>query len=302
MIVTGILVIVVSVLGGTIGTGMLGSGLGFSQFERDVAFDGPGDRLVPGTLSFSVLEPLDESNAAMTVGVALSDDSAPEPNCTLADADGEAVRLQVAAYDEQLLDMNGRYSGYDVVSIARLAPGEYELSCESATEPSASSGLSFTVGRVIGVEDVTSMLGPLAWMLVVWSVAGIAFLVGVVLLIVGLVRRSRASRPVPQGPYGPGPFNQTPYGPGGYGQPPYGVGGPGPGPGSYGQPPQGPGPYGPGSYGQPPHAPQPQQVPPPYEPPRYQPPETPDTPPDAPPPTSPEGSVGGWTIPPSKQQ
>ncbi len=302
MIVSGIVVIVVSVLGGTIGTAMLGSGIGFSQFERDVAFDGPGDRLVPGTLSFSVLEPLDESNADMTVGVALSDDSTPEPDCALADVDGAAVALQPAAYDEQLLDMNSRYPGYDVISIARLEPGEYELSCESATEPSASSGLSFTVGRVIGVEDVTSMLGPLAWMLVVWSVAGLAFLVGLVLLIVGLVRRSRANRPLPQGPYGPGPFNHTPYGPGGYGPGGYGSGG-------YGQPPYGPGGYGPGGYGQnpvppagPPPAP-PHHTPPPYEPPRYEPPAAPgSTTPDAPAPSSPEGSVGGWTIPPSKQQ
>ena len=281
MIVTGIVLIVVSVLGGTIGTGMLGSGLGFSQFERDVAFDGPGDRLVPGTISFSVLEPLDESNAAMTVGVALSDDTGTEPTCSLAHSAGDPVDLQVAAYDEQLLDMNGRYSGYDVVSIARLEPGEYELTCESATEPSASSGLSFTVGRVIGVEDVTSMLGPLAWMLVVWSVAGLAFLIGVVLLIVGLVRRSKANRPISQGPYGPGGFGQPPYGPGGYGVPPAGQ-----------APPQAP----------PSQAP-PSQTPPPYEPPRYDPPESAGTAsPDATPPTSPEGSVGGWTVPPSKQK
>ena len=104
MIVSGIVVIVVSVLGGTIGTAMLGSGIGFSQFERDVAFDGPGDRLVPGTLSFSVLEPLDESNADMTVGVALSDDSTPEPDCALADVDGDLLRgwLEQAAKDAGL--------------------------------------------------------------------------------------------------------------------------------------------------------------------------------------------------------
>lgn len=276
--------ILIAVLGALVGTAILGPSLGFGDLERDIATDGSSDRLVPGTISFSVNESLDDAaEDQMTVGIALSSDASPDPVCTLTDDGGTAIELDPPITNQQLLDPE--YTDYVLVGSARLDPGEYEATCEVDGEPSSSSGLSFAVGRSFGMEDVTGMLRPLAGLLVVLGVAALMFIVGVVLLIVGLVQRSKSKRP----PYQAGPYQ----GPGPY-----------PGPGPY----QGPAP-GQGTPGQPPY---PGQQPP-YQPPQYQP--APTAPPQgpaptapAPPPTTPppdptpqEGSVGGWTIPPSKQ-
>lgn len=288
--------VTISILVGVVGTGALGSRMRLSQFERDVAFDGADDRLVPGTLEFSVLEPLDGGSAEMTVGVAVTSESAEDPSCSLSEADGGTVGLQRAAYDEQLLDMDGSHRGYTVVSIARLGAGDYQLTCEPTGEL-ASSGPSFTAGRVIGVDDVTSMLGPFLWMLVLWSIVAVVFLIGVVLLIVGAVRRSRSNQAPMPGSSGhgtpvQGPFTHTAD------QPPSFGGHPGVGP---------PTAAGSGTDWGDPRVP---QAPPTYPaPPASGVTSAPDLrpAPDAPvspgtgPSTNPEGSVDGWTVPPSKK-
>lgn len=337
LVIAGVVLLAVSIIGGTVGLAAFGSRFSFDMFERDVATDGATDRLVPGTIPFRVLDPLDDSDPSeMTVGVALSADAGPEPECFVIDAEGAEVDLAAPTTSDTLVDQ--RYVEWVLVGTARLGPGEYEATCEVAGEPSASSGTSFTVGRVFGVADVEQLVGPALGLLAVLGIAGLAFLVGLVLLIVGLVQRSRAKRPpFDPGPYGGAPWPQPgPYGqPSGYGQP-GGYGLPGgypqpPAPGSYGQPggygqpgshpPPAPGPYGqPDPYrqpgGHPPPAPGPPSGPGPYGqpdpspptapvPPAQAPPEPAPAPPTAPPsehtPPPEEGTVGGWTVPPSKQ-
>jgi hypothetical protein len=285
--------LVVSIIGGVVGTGLIGAGTGFGDIEREVAIDGASDRVVPGRIAFSVLEPLgDAAGGDMTVGIALSSNSEPRPDCSIVDADGESLPLAAATINDTLLDLSGRYADYTLVGTSRLTPGDYEAVCESAGEPSASSGVSFTVGRVFGIADVSEMFGPLLGIAGLWVVAGLVFLIGLVLLIIGLVQRSRGRRPpyaggpypgMPQGPYPPGPYPQGPYpGPGQSPQGQY------PAPGQY--PPQGQ--YPPTTE----WAPQPPTGPPPAGPEQM----PPGTPPISPTPPPEEGSVGGWTVPPSK--
>ncbi len=306
--------IAVAVLGGMIGSGILGSDVGFGDLEREVAIDGASDRVVPGEIEFSVLEPLDDATPEMTVGLALSSDETPAPTCTIEDSGGDAVPVSAASLNEALLDLEGRYGEYTVVSTARLEPGEYRASCEVAGEPSASSGVSFTVGRVFGVADVGEMFGPLLGLLALWGVAGLVFIVGMVLLIVGLVQRSKSKRPpsvvgqYPPGQYPPGQYQPGPYTPGQYPSGPHQ-------PGPYTPGPYQNGPHQQSSPTEAPHGAPSTGAPPTYTPPTYTPPgngapgppEASPDPSDTPaPPTDPAvppgggGAPSGWTVPPSK--
>ncbi len=280
--------ILLSILGGILGSALLGSNVGFADFDREVAIDGATDRVVPGRIEFSVLEPLESSVAPeMTVGLAVSSTEGTEPTCTIEQVGGDAVALSPATLNEALLDMQSRYGDYTVISTAQLAPGDYEARCDVDGEPSASSGTSFTVGRVFGMQDFSRLFGSIAGLFALWAVAALVFIIGTVLLIVGLVQRSRSKRPSQGlGPQGPGPY---PNGPGSY---PVGSG---PGP-SY-QPPFPQAPYGgpQAPYGGPPGSPSPEP---------QRPADVPSTPPPAPPPARPEGeegTVSGWSVPPSKR-
>ncbi len=309
--IAGVVLIVLSVIGGIAAFSFFVSSFGFYDVE-DVAIDGPTDRLVPGTIEFSVLEPLDAGeDGDMTVGIALSAVPTPEPTCTIRDSSGDEVATSQPRTDDQLYDWDGLYYDYELVSTTRLAPGDYEAACELEGEPSSASGVSFTVGRVLGIDDFMGDMGPAFGSLGGMGLAALLFVLGLILLIVGLVQRSRSKQPpYTAGPY-PGPY-PGPYGqPGQYAPPgPYGQPGAYPPAGQYGQPGPGqyppPGPYGPqaapggypppGPYGQPgPAAPAPPAPPaPPTEP---APPADPSV--SGPPPE--DGSVGGWTVPPSKQ-
>ena len=290
LIIAGISLLCVSVAGGTLGFTILGGNLATSINDfSDVAVDGSSDRLIPGEISFEVLEPLDGDDPEMSVGIAVDSDRAEPPSCELADADGDEIVTTVPRSGDELLDRTGQLSGFDVVALARLGPGSYTASCGAdGAEPSASG--SFAVGRVITIDDVSGMVGTVFGLLGVVAVAGLLFLVGLVLLIVGLVQRSRSNR-TPGPPEGGQPW--APHGaapPGAWpGQPPGAW--PGQPPGAWpGQPPGGSwgpsqGPPGPGSA--PPTVPGPPSAPPAPSPP-------------SPPAEESEGSVGGWTIPPSK--
>jgi hypothetical protein len=290
--------IVLSIVGAVASFSLIMSSAGIFDFE-EVAIDGPTDRLVPGTIAFSVLEPLDAAeDGDMTVGIALSAFSTPEPTCRFLESDGTEVATGPPSPQDELLDWDGLYLDYDLLSTARLEPGDYEAVCEVEGEPSAASGVNFTVGRVVGVDDFTDDLGPVVGGVGGLGVAGLLFVIGVILLIVGLVQRSRSQHPPLTGPppglpgYGqPAPYGQ-PVPPGPYGQPaPYGQPVP---PGPYGQP----APYGqPPAHGQPPAYGQP--PPPPYGQPTPPPPPPPAPAEERPPPE--DGSIGGWTVPPSKQ-
>lgn len=312
LIIAGAVLLVVSVVLGIASLAYFSSNAGLFD-QTDVAIDGPSDRLVPGTIEFSVLEPLDAADESdMTVGIALSAVPTPVPTCSITDSAGDAVPLSAAGSQDELYDWEGLYYDYDLVSVARLSPGDYSASCGEEGDRGSATGVSFTVGRALAMDDMFADIGPLFAGLGGMGLAALLFVIGVVLLIIGLVQRSKSKRP----PMEPGPYGQPGYGPGPYGQPapygqpgpygqtgqpaPYGVPGPYGQPAPHGQPAQ-PGPYGqpaqPGPYGQPAPAPEPE----PYGQPGPQGP--PPAPPGAAPPSTPpdEGTVGGWTVPPSKQ-
>ncbi len=298
--------LLLSFVGGVVGTAVFGARADFGDLQRDVSIDGATDRLVPGRIPFEVLDRLDASSGGeMTVAIAVSAASS-QLECSFEDADGDDAGWSDSVFDEELL--NTRYSDYQVLGTTRLEPGSYEAVCEVAGEPSASSGASFTVGRTFGVQDATDVLGPLLGILAVVVIAGLMFVVGLILLIVGLVQRSRARKAPPTGPSPPGPYPPGSYPPGQY------PGGPYP-PGSY-PPASYPGPSAPApvQYPTPPASPPPDQGsaggPPPWGSAPEAPPwpgSAPEAPPSAPEPdpasdgpTDPGSS--GWTIPPSKQQ
>lgn len=333
--------LLLSFVGGVVGTAVFGARADLGDLQRDVSIDGPADRLVPGRIPFRVLERLDAgSGGEMTVAIAVSSTTSSELECSFEDADGADAGWSDSAFDEELL--NSRYRDYDVLGTSRLAPGSYEAICEVAGEPSETAGVNFTVGRTFGVQDATAVLGPILGIVAVVVVAGLMFVVGLILLIVGLVQRSRARKAPPAGPYPPGQYPPGPYPPAG----PF-PGGPTP-PGQYlggqyspGQhppapypvdpsapapwtpdqgayppaqpPPDGPTPQGsPGqvAWGDTPSAPAPGQ--PPAVPTADRGPSDgsapwtgapPEAPPGAPEPDrAPDPGASGWTIPPSKQQ
>ena len=286
--------VAVAVIGGGLLVSILGRQVDLNDLNRDVVIDGSADRLVPGTIEFQVLEPLEGSSGTgeMTVGVAIPAEASPEPECTITEA-GSSKVLSSAARSDDILLSEGNSSTDTVLVAARLEPGDYTADCTMAGEPSAASGVSFTVGRVLRPQEVFEDLGAVFGALAVVVVAGLLFLVGVALTITGFVLRSRSRRPPAQPPY-PG----FPYPQGQYPQPPYPQQ-PYPGqqyPDQYGQPqPSSPQP----GYPQPD---QPQYPQPEYQPPQYQPPE-PWTPPPTEAPQGPSDDDGnsGWTVPPSKR-
>jgi hypothetical protein len=324
-IIAGSVMVTVAIVGGMIGTVLLGSRLHLGDLQRDVVIQGAPERLVPGEMPFRVLEPLGEdARQQMTVGVALddssgSDSSASDPSrsdiaCSIREDGGARVDWSSARTGDEL--WNGR-SGYDVIGTARLAPGDYVAVCgaeqgELSDPGSGNFDANFTVGRVVSIDDFSDVLGPLLGVVVVGGTAILLFIVGIILLIVGLVQRSRAHRS-PPGQYGyPGHGGPPGYGPApGYGQqpgygPPVGHGAPTapaqPPPAPYppfaqppsGQPPSGQPPPVRAPLGQQP----PGQQPPAQQPPAQQPEERP-APDDEERERPPEVDTG-WTIPPSK--
>jgi len=208
MIIAGSVLIALSVVIGAIGTAVATRQINVDDFQRDVVIDGPESTLIPGTLSFRVAEPLrSDADASMTVGVAVSGNASPGPECTLDRDGGEPVKLTAPAVGSELLRQTSQT--YEVIREARLDPGDYELRCEGAGEPSSVAGGNVTVGRVFGTDDAMGLIGPVVIFLVVGALAALLFIVGVILLIIGLVRSSRARRgppgfpPAP--PPGPGP-------------------------------------------------------------------------------------------------
>ena len=286
LVIAGSVLLAVSVLGAVVGVSLALGRLDVSQFERDVVHRGPRTAPVPGTVDFTVDEPLPgtgSGGSSMTVGIAVTDATRPEPACTLTTAAGEVVRLSGQPYDADLFnDPDGRYS---VIASARVTPGDYVASCAWPGEPSqAPAGGEFTVGRTFGGDDVSGVVGPVLARLGVLGVTGLMFVVGAVLLIVGLVMGRR------HGPgTGPGLPQWAPAAPAPPGTWPPPVAGP-----PVAAPPVGPPPVGPPPVGPPP------TWPPPTGP--SVPPAPPSPPGPAPPPAEPApGMESGWPRPPGQR-
>jgi hypothetical protein len=273
LIIAGSVLLALSILGGVVGSALTLGRIDFTAFDRDVVIQGPRSVLVPGRIPFSVDEPLPGTEADMTVGVATTSAAFPQPACTVSAASGGPVRLSTSSFDNTLVnDVDARYT---VIASARLSPGDYVAECRSPGEPSAATGAGeFTVGRTLGSDEVGAFVGPFLGFFGVLGVSGMLFVLGLILLIVGLVMRSRSGRP-PTVPYGGQP---------GWGQPGQ----------AWNQPTQ--------SWGQP--SPLPPAPPGPWTgptgPPR--PPTAPTGPPTGPPPAGPPtGPDSGWPTPPGQR-
>ncbi len=306
-----------AVFGGAVVLSIVGRNFDLDDLRRDVVIRGSEDRLVPGTIDFEVLEPLGDSSSSgdMYVGVAIPSGAAPEPECTITATDASEV-LSAPARSDDVLARNGNARTDTVLAVARLEPGAYTAECLMAGEPSAASGVSFTVGRVFRPQEVFDEFGAVIGAIAVVGIAGLLFLLGLVLLIVGFVARSRA-RKAPQPPYPGFPYPPGQYPPGPYPQGQYPPGQPYPGQAPYPGEPQAPYPQPP--YPQPPYPGQPEYPQPEYPQPEYPQPEPPapqpwTPPPSAPPSPPPSGPPtvqpgtppedhgdSGWTIPPSKR-
>lgn len=286
LLIAGAVMMTIAVVGGGVLVSIFGRQIDLNDLNRDVVIEGSADRLVPGTLEFKVLEPLGGSSGSgeMSVGVAIPSGASPEPECTITGSDSASVLSSSARTDDVLLS-SGNTRTDTVLVVARLEPGTYTAECTMPGEPSAASGVSFTVGRVLRPQEVLEDFGALFGAAAVVVVAGLIFVVGLVLAIIGLILRSRARRVPPQPPY-PG----FPYPPGQHPQQYPGQQYPGQPQPPYPQP----------GYPQPEYQPQQPQYQPPQ--PQYQPPE-PWTPPPTEVPQGPSDDDGssGWTVPPSKR-
>ena len=197
LILSGAILMGLSVLLGLVGTKLTLGQFSTAQLTRDVVINGSSNPKVPGKLSFEVAEPLQESSpqeAEMRVGIAVEYEQLPAPVCTMTDESGAEVPLSSSGGGEALLgDSSGKFT---VMGSALLAPGEYEAICTLDKEPSSSSA-SFTVGRVFGMDDLSGTFAPFLWFLAVGFVCGLMFLVGMILTIVGLVKRSKSNKSGP---------------------------------------------------------------------------------------------------------
>ena len=232
-----------SIVGGTIGSALTLSRLDLNDIGRDVVISGSEVATVPDTVRFQVTEPLSaEADDEMWVGVAIDADATSVPDCDIVDATGASLSQPPGA--ATALNSSDT-DDWTVMVRAELAPGLYQATCEAGASAD-SAGTEFTVGRTN--DHLFDNLAPVFAFLGVGAVAGGMFIVGVVLLVVGLIAAARSRRQPDGPPMGP---------PGGYPQPL---------PPVWGQP------VGPPSdaWGSPPPPP---DLPPPYRPPtdRYEP-------------------------------
>jgi hypothetical protein len=145
--------------------------------------------------------------------------------------------------DKLTYDYNG-HKGVAVVEYHIGTAGRYDVALQAGSDVAPSADVAF--GQ--SIEKGTIVGGLLA------GVGFLILLAGIIVLIVGLVRRRGHKKQLAAASYGYGGYSPQPYGQPGY--PPPGYGQPGPPPG-YGQPGPPPG-YPPAGYA-PPGQPQPEQ-------------------------------------------
>ncbi|MFZ4517277.1 MAG: hypothetical protein ACOYOP_02745 [Microthrixaceae bacterium] len=178
----------------TIGYGVTLGRVDVAGLRRDVVLPAAGTAPVPGELAFRVAEPLrSEGPSRMTVGVAVTEGGA-GVRCRMTAADGSQVPVSGPGLASQLVRSSKR--SYDVLVVADLRPGDYRASCTTA-EGTGGSDRRFTVGRSLASSDVRDVVGPFLWFLLAAVPAAVLFIVGVVLLVIGLVRRSRSGGVAP---------------------------------------------------------------------------------------------------------
>ncbi len=189
LLIAGAVLLTASFMVGVVGMAVGVRSVNPTRFERNVIPVGATRAQVPGEVEFRVDEPLraGSDDDVMSVGVVTSG-SGPLPVCTMSGPDGEAIELRAPRGGEIWLRDQSRQ--VDVVGVARLGPGRYSATCERR----GSGARTVEVGRVIGEQDVRGLVLPLLGVLGLTLVAGLLFLVGGTLAVVGLVRRARWRR------------------------------------------------------------------------------------------------------------
>ena len=189
LLVAGVVLVTVSFMVGVVGMAVAVRTVNPTRFERNVIPVGAVLAKVPGDVEFRIDEPLRAGSDAdvMSVGVATTG-TGPLPVCTLTGPDGESVDLRPTVGGE--IWLRNQSTQVDLVGVARLGPGRYTASCERKGDGSR----SFEAGRVVGEQDVRGLALPLLGVLGLTLLAGLLFLVGGTLAVVGLVRRSRWRR------------------------------------------------------------------------------------------------------------
>ncbi len=226
---------------------------------------------------------------------------------SVTDPSSEPVEVNSTDIDETY--SVGPHEGRLIGTFVVAAAGSYNIST------TADSGLGQQMVLAISKGPALFSTSTLSAFLYALALGAISALIGVVLLVVGLVRRGRWRRaqmasvaptwmPPGPGPYGAppgtGPYGAPPGSPS-FGSPPWGAP---PGAGAPWAPPAGPPAGGPGV---PPGAMPPTAPPPPFPPPDFPPPAPPITPGATPTPglTAPESppiTPPGWDLPPDRPE
>lgn len=190
MVVAGSVLLLLVLLGGVLGSSLAIRTIDPVRFQRDVVVDGAASRPVPGNLTFKVVPSIRSSrDDVMTVGV-YTTGTGVLPVCTVTTGDGATVDLRQPQGGEVFVRDPG--GGAEIVATARLGSGTYTVACE----PGGRTDRRFAVGRVFSVDDVRELGGPLLWFFALILLVGAGFLTGTVLLVLGLVRRSRYRRSI----------------------------------------------------------------------------------------------------------
>lgn len=256
---TGIILIILGIAGCGGGCGALLSGVGSAVNEASKAIRNGQSTPYGETVEF----------ARGRDGIVFLLASSPGANCTARDNRGARVSVELPSGVSGSTDANGEK--YHLVGIFPTDDDHsYQVTCQSGAEG------GFVAVRITGALANSSLLG--ASVVGIFAGAGLIIL-GLILLIAGIVARSRWKKRNSAPPAPPGyPMPGSPPPPPGYGQAPYGQ----PGHGQPGAPPPPPG------YGQP----APPYTPPPapgYDQQQYAPPPAPgyDQPPAWAPPAAP---------------
>lgn len=199
LVLWGSTLVTAALLVATIGYSLTLGRVDVAGLRRDVVLPERSTATVPGELAFRVTEPLRSGESArMRVGVAVSPDRT-RVRCRVSTAAGAEVPVSGPGLASQLVREPQR--SFNVVVVADLGPGDYRARCAGAegeagggpgAGPAAGTAERFTVGRTLASDDVRDVLGPFLWFLVAAAPAAILFVVGTVLLVLGLVRRSRS--------------------------------------------------------------------------------------------------------------
>lgn len=195
MVIAGSVMVGVAVLGVLVTVSLLGRNLDPDELTRDVVFEDGRSSAIPGEVDFRVIEDLTAPESTMDVGIALEPYTADTYNsaiCTFTTSEGAEVDDRPAGSMETFLSSDFSADDSPFFVADNLTPGGYTVSCDVGGEPSAVSDAEFSVGRVVSPSELLGVVGPVLWIFASVILGGIVGVIGVVLLVIGLVRQSRA--------------------------------------------------------------------------------------------------------------